>query len=168
MARKVWILGQAELSPDGKLLLLCAGSLAYFCDPSPDQPPEAAFEAGAELTGAAFSQNGQIVLTWGQREVQVWDVATRRPIGQPIYLAVDLQQAILSANGQTVVTISGGQARLWRDAGVPIDAAAAITFWAQVLTGKELDADGKVQALAEPVRQERRQRFEDLIGLAAP
>ena len=76
----------------------------------------AATKAAARITSVAFSPDGETLATAESSDtgsaVLLWDVATGRQIGSPLYGA--MESVAFSPDGKTLVTSSGsGTAQLW-------------------------------------------------------
>jgi WD40 repeat protein len=65
-------------------------------------------------TALAFSPDGKLFATGGERGMQVWETATHRPAGPPLVGAGFVQSAAVSPDGQTVVTGGQGGVALWQ------------------------------------------------------
>ena len=111
-------------SPDGKIIL--TGGRGWQLWDSASGLPLARAINGTVMA-AAFSPDGKTFLTgasfWGKDkqwgEVQLWDTATRQPIGKPLPHQGIINSVAFSPDGQTIGTGIGfkdpdkGEARLW-------------------------------------------------------
>ncbi len=71
----------------------------------------------------AFSPDGKTLLAAGyDGQVRRWDVASGRPLGQPVELGIPIFAMALSPDGKTILTGSEDKtARLWdADTGRPV------------------------------------------------
>lgn len=83
----------------------------------------------APLKSAAFSRDGQHILTLAQDETaRLWD-AQGRPIAELTTAADELSDARLSPDNQHVVTTDGDDARVWDLAGQPVAVLRGHTGW---------------------------------------
>lgn len=68
-------------------------------------------QVNLEILGAAFSADGQRLVTWSLSEVRVWDVATGEPVGPAVAPQADAWEAALSADGSMILVAEGLVAR---------------------------------------------------------
>src|SRR5262249_57056035 len=118
----------------------------------------------------AFSADGRTVLTGSaDNTARVWDVATRKPLGPPLGHRGTVQTVAFGPDGKTILTgTASTTARLWRIEG-PLEAdVGRVSLWAQVVTGKELDARGALREIDARTWSQRRQRLEELGGPPVP
>jgi WD40 repeat protein len=171
-------------SPDGKTALLCGGNTAQCWNVADWQPLGAPLPQLAPVIAGAISADGRRVLTWGGYAVQVWDAETSRPLGLSLTSMSDggdgagvpggrqlrpiVPRALFSPDGTRVLTVQGADVRLWPAPTAVIDSGAGINLWVQLVTRMELDPGGKAQELSPVTWVDRRQRFEQLVGLSAP
>jgi WD40 repeat protein/tRNA A-37 threonylcarbamoyl transferase component Bud32 len=114
----------------------------------------------------AFAANGRNVLTGSHdRTARLWDVQTGKPLGPPLRHDELVEVVACCRDGQTVLT--GGldsTARLWRIPAPVAGGQERIRLWLEVLSGKELQADGAVRVLSAEQWQQRQQRLQALGG----
>ena len=67
----------------------------------------------AEVTAAAFSDDGRRVVTASSESVRTWDATNGKLSGEPMKHDETVACAELSSDGQRVVTASGNNVRLW-------------------------------------------------------
>jgi WD40 repeat protein/tetratricopeptide (TPR) repeat protein/serine/threonine protein kinase len=66
---------------------------------------------------AAFSPDGKILLTAANQQVQLWNAATGKPIGEPLtHTSYIANFVVFSPDSQTVLTASQQEVRLWNTA----------------------------------------------------
>jgi hypothetical protein len=122
----------------------------------------------------AFSPDGKTVLTAGYDDVvQLWDVATGRPIGSPWMHPIFGRFVSFSPDGQYALTMTGGDegrniARLWKIPAPVEGDAERIALWVQALTGMELDSGGAARALDAAAWQARVRDLQQLGGPPIP
>ncbi len=91
------------------------------------RPAQVWFHDGT-VSQAAFSFNGQRMLTVSDKTVQVWEVASGKPAGSPLQHKTTVTQALFSQDGETVVTHQYADAA-FDDVGNPAGALGEILFW---------------------------------------
>jgi WD40 repeat protein len=163
-------------SPDGKHVLTgCQDNLARLWDPDTRKIVRTFAHHGWVLS-AVFSPDGRLVLTGSlDGTARLWDRATGLPVGPPVrhdkaaFLGLELNwvpAVAFSPDGRTLVT--GGTDKKARFRAVPRRLEGPqeqIMVWVEVVTGMKLDGD-VVDFLNANQWQERRQRLEELGGLA--
>jgi eukaryotic-like serine/threonine-protein kinase len=115
----VWLLpelanpGRAA-SPDGRrLLAVDDAGLARVWDTDRHVPLSPLHEAGS-VRFAAFGPDGRLVLTADSNHaVRVWDAETGRAVTPALAVGRPLENAVLTADGSRVITLTEGRARLW-------------------------------------------------------
>jgi WD40 repeat protein/serine/threonine protein kinase len=107
------------------------------------------FSHGGAVRTAAFSPDGKTILTWGNDlVVRLWDVATGRPIGQPLEHPSRVCGAAFRPDGKAVLTVvRDGTARLWdartgRSIGQPMTLAEGVYCMAYSPDGKTILTGG--------------------------
>jgi WD40 repeat protein len=167
-------------SPDGQTVLVCGARSARLWSVAGRRPVGEPLRHPAPLTAGAFSGGGRLVVTWGGSAVQVWEAATGKPLGLPLagtsaaprpgrpYAPPppSVPGAVLSTDGTMILTTDGPEVRLWTTPDTEVDWAEGVNLWAQLLTGKEVGPDGKFPALSGADWEQRRRRFERLVGIA--
>ncbi len=95
------------------------------------QPGRAVLTQGGPSTWAVFSPGRGTILATAGRSVQLWNVATRSPIGSPMTVPGRASRVAFSPAGAVLATADGdGTARLWdvatrRQIGAPLMASTA-------------------------------------------
>jgi eukaryotic-like serine/threonine-protein kinase len=149
--------------PDGRTVLTgCEDGTAQLWDLAARTPLGPPFEHPAQVRTVAFSPDGKTVLTGcDDGMARLWDVATRKRIGMPLRHAGKVLTVAFSPDGARVAT--GGEdraARVWK-LPAPVEGdAEAVVLESQVLTGLELDDDGRTRVLSADGWRVRRQRLE--------
>jgi serine/threonine protein kinase/WD40 repeat protein len=119
---------QAALSPDGRIVLTARGTTARLWKAATGEPfgpplphPDWTVPVGipAGIVAAAFSPDGRFLVTagWklGRCEVQLWEVATAKPLGKPLSCpraAVGIARVVFSPDGNLVAMPVRGE--IWR------------------------------------------------------
>ncbi|HXT51634.1 MAG TPA: WD40 repeat domain-containing protein, partial [Thermoanaerobaculia bacterium] len=103
----------ASFSPDGRRVLTVAGTVAKLWDVASGKP-HAALRHDGDITSAAFTTDGQAVVTASRDgTARVWDVESRRQRFVAKHPEA-VEDARLVADGTLLATLSGGRSRLWR------------------------------------------------------
>jgi WD40 repeat protein len=123
-----WVIG-AAVSPDGKRLLthsddntariwdLAAGRLVF--------PPLAHID---QVGSAAFSLDGERVVTTSDVLAQLWDARTARPLGAPFADSRLMRNAAFSPDGASLVTVGDNEVVAWD---VALD-ASSLDDWQRI------------------------------------
>jgi dipeptidyl aminopeptidase/acylaminoacyl peptidase len=131
---------------------LLLGLEAYRTSPSAEAANsmiaalERARQSGAEMilrgSDSAFSPDGRTLATAGRDGTLVWDVRTRKRLGQPVR---GQRPVAFSSNGRTLATAGDGTVRFWNVSTLePLDQAIYIG----ALTGVAFSPDGLTFATA--------------------
>jgi hypothetical protein len=108
--------------------------------------------------------------------MQVWDVATGRPVGKPLWKnragtgeKNDIRSAVFSPDSRTLlawtaVTPDTSEARQFELPQPVAGDPQRLRLWVEVITARELDAGGEVANLDEKTWQERYLRLQKLGG----
>jgi tetratricopeptide (TPR) repeat protein len=101
------------------------------------------------VTDAAFSPDGQLVLTCGDDgTARLWDVATSKPVATFRH-ENEVMSAHFSRDGRLLLTASkDGTARLWDVVSPAPDDAARLRAWVRARTRKGFDDRGVLQKLS--------------------
>jgi WD40 repeat protein len=176
------VVQQACFTPDGKLVALVTADGVLLWDVA-----TGARRGGplphAHVTALAFVADGALLMTAGDAagsrqgphsyEARLWDVRLGRPIGVPLPLGEAVQHLRFSPDGGTLLTLglrdkTKRMARLWPAPAALAGVPPRVTLWAQVVSGMELDADGRIHVLDAAAWQQRRQKLEALGGPPLP
>jgi WD40 repeat protein len=98
-----------------------------------------------------FSPDGTKVATRSEDNTAwLWDVATAKPLGEPLRHEGSVTAVAFSPDGTKLATASRDTtARLW-DIDVALqESADHLLTWASAITGLEFDASGVVKALSQ-------------------
>jgi WD40 repeat protein len=114
------------ISPDGKTVLIGlfhdGGNVnTQLRDAATGKTLGAPFPLQRELSAGAFSPDGNTLVTGAGNEARVWDVATGKPVGEPLEAPKGhvISTLLFSPDGRMLLLISGAndalgpQARLW-------------------------------------------------------
>ena len=103
-------------TPDGKSILALYMERIFVFRNDSDLELELTLSQGRHVQEVAFTPDGKTLLTanYDDREAQLWDRATGKPIGEPMRHDQGVQTAAFSSDGRLILT--GGwdkTARLW-------------------------------------------------------
>jgi hypothetical protein len=95
----------------------------------------------------------------------VWDVATGKPLGEPLQHKESVRAVSFSPDGTKLVTGSyDNTARLW-DVGGRIDEPVAhVLLWVEVLTGTTMDENGIIRPIWPGQLAKKHEELERLGG----
>jgi hypothetical protein len=105
---------RAAFSPDGRLIAVSSGGMVTFYDTDTGRPNTPALDhRDGTVVTLAFSPDGKVLLTqWmavtttRNYSIRLWDVATRRPLGDPIENRNRYSDSItLKADGRSFVAV---------------------------------------------------------------
>jgi WD40 repeat protein len=158
-------------SLDGKTVLTgSTDKTARLWDTSTTRPLGPPLPHQIFVNAVAFSPDGKSVLTasgaqLGKGEGRLWETATGKPIGLPLPHQSGVGTVAVSPDGKTVLTGSYDKtARLWNVPRTVEGDPERVLLWVQVLTGIELDENGRTRVLDANTWQQRRQQLEKLGG----
>ena len=102
-------------SPDGKNLLICAGTTLHLRDAATGRTFGLPMKHEEPIKTAVFSPDGQRILTGSDdKTARLWNAATGEPIGPPMQHTNPVRSVAFSPDGEILLTDSGGPAaRLW-------------------------------------------------------
>jgi WD40 repeat protein len=90
-------------------------------------------------------------------------------LGPPFLHGKGVRLAAFSPDGKTVITASSDtSARLWQVPPVEPGTIEKVTLSTQVLTGEDLDPDGKERILTAAAWRAARERLEKSVGTSVP
>ncbi len=154
-------------SPDGTYILTGSkDNTAQLWDAATGMPFGPALQHQGAVWAVAFSPDGRTALTasWDMT-ARLWDVATALPIGRPMHHEGAVSAAAFSPDGRFILTGSRDRTgRLWEVPAIIEGSAEQIRFWAEVITGMELDtsANDALRVLHAQAWNERRQGLKEL------
>jgi WD40 repeat protein len=109
--------GQVAFSPDSRqLLVVDINESVWVCEvvTGKTSGPALKHQQKGTVTCAAFSPDGQLILTACDRTVYVWDANTRQLRPPPLLHDAEVRHAAFSPDGQRIVTSSADNtARVW-------------------------------------------------------
>ncbi len=151
-------------TPDGKTLLTGGQGMVRLWDASTGQPLGDHLPAEASIAMVLSSDGRRLLATGGWDSngrvdvAQVWDLASKKPVGNPLAHADRVWSAAFSADGHTIITGSDDKtARLWdaetgEPRGLPMLHDGTVEFVAFSADGRAVltrSSDGKAR-LWEP------------------
>jgi WD40 repeat protein/tetratricopeptide (TPR) repeat protein len=178
--------GPVALSQDGKTLLTSSGgNTARLWHPATGQSLGTTITIKTPIDALALSPDGKTVLiasyddtlwkedliagsprgVFGVRPqrsslIQLWQVATGRPLG-PALTNLDRGRAVkFSPDGRTALVASQAGPTWLCDLSELPDDPERVATWAQVVTGLELDEVGSIRVLDNSTWRQRRERLE--------
>jgi WD40 repeat protein len=154
----------AAFGPNGKAVVAAAGNAVTLWE-SPTIQRQGDSLAQEAAQGAAFDRDGNRLLTWGGQRAQVWEVATRRPVGLPLEHPAPIDSAALSPDGQSALLLGGGQVRVWPVQPRREQRIDGVRLWVELVTEMEVDDQGAFHPLDGGAWEDRRRQFVQLIGL---
>jgi WD40 repeat protein/tetratricopeptide (TPR) repeat protein len=176
----------------GRLLTGSDDQSAQLWDPITGQPVGGALRHQGRVRAVAVSRDGRLLATGSDdHTARLWEALTGRPLDEPLPHPGPVVDVAFSGDGRSLLTRSAatgnavtrrvGDAwetsvglgwnstgRVWGLPGPIDDAPDAVVLWAQVQTGSELDAEGRVCSLEAPAWQERRKRLGEHADPAPP
>jgi WD40 repeat protein/tetratricopeptide (TPR) repeat protein len=127
--------------------------------------PEGAAPPGAwDVSRVAVSPDGATLLTasaasWGSDgQVRFWDAHTGRPLGRP-WTVGPVKSLAFTGDGTSALAATVFQVDRWEVPPPPAGEPARLVLWAEVMTGRYLDATGVGVWLSPQDWNERRQRL---------
>jgi len=140
------------MDPIRKRMVYFAGAMAMLTDLETGLPIGAPMEhlwhgSGDEtsilVTGAAFSGDGAVLVTFNSDELRLWDAATGAPRGGAIMLGESPVGAVLSGDGQRVLVFMENRAEVFDTA-----SGASVSVLAAGVKARDgvLSADGRIAA----------------------
>jgi WD40 repeat protein len=141
---------------DGKTVLTGSNKMVLLWDAATGKPIGEPLAHKDPVTGVAFSPDGKTLLTGAgdpfksyrvleerAGEARLWDLATGKPIGQPLRQPEPVLAVAFSPDGKTIVTAGETSARLW-DAATGQTRAQSLQHWERaVLFAVAYSPDGK-------------------------
>jgi WD40 repeat protein len=163
----------ARFSPDGRRVVTAsADRTARVWDAETGQPVTGPLPHQGEVTVAAFSPDGRAVLTGSaDGTARLWDAATGQPVSPPLRHDAGVLAGDFSPDGRLAVTGTdelenrqGGDVHGWAVPPPVEGGVERLVVWTQVLTGLEVDANGRLLGLGAAEWDRRRRRLEELGG----
>jgi serine/threonine protein kinase/WD40 repeat protein/tetratricopeptide (TPR) repeat protein len=108
--------GVTRFSPDGRVIAAAANLGVRLLDGATLAPlPGGFLPRPDQITDVAFSPDGAFLLVgYMSGSAQLWDVATRKPVGPPAVLIGAIRAVAFTADGKTCVCVAGdGTSRRW-------------------------------------------------------
>jgi WD40 repeat protein/tetratricopeptide (TPR) repeat protein/tRNA A-37 threonylcarbamoyl transferase component Bud32 len=167
----------------GRLLTGSDDQTAQLWDAATGRPVGAALVHRGPVRAVAVSGDGRLLATGGDdRTARLWEAATGQPLDEPLTHSSPVVSVAFGAGGRTLLTRSTPTNTVirrrvgdawetsvgvgWRSTGwvwslpEPVgDGPADVLLWAQVFTGLEMDAEGRMHPLDAAAWRERRGRL---------
>jgi serine/threonine protein kinase/WD40 repeat protein/tetratricopeptide (TPR) repeat protein len=108
--------GVTRFSPDGRMIAAAANLGVRLLNGDNLAPLEAGYLPHPDpITDVAFSPDGALLLTAHETgSAQLWDVATRKPIGPPAVLIGPIRAVTFTSDGKTCLCVAAnGTVRRW-------------------------------------------------------
>jgi WD40 repeat protein/serine/threonine protein kinase/tetratricopeptide (TPR) repeat protein len=162
---------QALFSPNGKTVFTASvDKTGRLWEVESGQPIGLPWQHPAPVLCAAFSPDGKTVVTGcDDTHARLWAAESGMVMGPPLPHPKPVTAVAFSPDGRSVATVCGdGAARIWDTPDPAEGSVRRLVLWAQVETGKELDAQGAVHTLDEADLAERRRQLNELGGPPLP
>jgi WD40 repeat protein/Flp pilus assembly protein TadD len=143
--------GVTRFSPDGRVVAAAANLGVRLLDGNTLAPlPGGYLPHPDPITDVAFSPDGAFLLTAHETgSAQLWEVATRKPVGPPAALVGSIRAVTFTPDGKTCVCVAAdGTVRRW-----PVPAPFAepdlerLTDRVAVLTGQRMDDNQGLESI---------------------
>ena len=161
----------AQFSPDSRLLLVrCADKTVRLRDATTGKPVGPALTHSHNVLAMAFSPDSRTIATAGGTVysalekpltgyVQLWDVATARPLGSPLRHRDGVVVVAFRRDGRALLSGShDGTASLWSIPEPLKGDVAQVKTWAEAWSGLQLDEYGTLVPLEDKAWLERQPR----------
>ncbi len=104
----------AVFTADNRYLLTASDSLVRFWNLESGKIELPALHHRDWVGSISFSPDGQrLVAMCYDKTAQVWDIATRAPLGHPIRQEINMQSARFTPDGRRIMTTGGNKLRMW-------------------------------------------------------
>jgi WD40 repeat protein/tetratricopeptide (TPR) repeat protein len=157
--------GMTRFSPNSRVVAAAANLGVRLLDGDTLAPLKAGYLPHPDtITDVAFSPDGTFLLTAHETgSAQLWDVATRKPVGPPAVLIGAIRAVTFTSNGQTCVCVAGdGTVRRWPvPTPFPEPDLARLADRVALMTGQRMDDN---QGLDSVPADEWRSLRERLVG----
>jgi WD40 repeat protein/serine/threonine protein kinase len=153
-------------SPDGRTVLTgSADRTARLWDAATGTSRGPPLSHSGPVSTVAFSPDGRTVLTGSEdHTARLWDAATGVPIGPPLPHEGRITALAFSPDGTLVLTGSEDRnGRLWGPISLKGD-VERVLLWVEVITAKELDAQGVLRDLDTQTLHQRRVLLAEVGG----
>jgi serine/threonine protein kinase/WD40 repeat protein/tetratricopeptide (TPR) repeat protein len=155
--------GVTRFSPDGRVVAAAANLGVRLLDGQTLAPLPAGYLPHPDpIKDVAFSPNGALLLSAHETgSAQLWDVATRKPIGPPAVLLGAIRAVTFTPDGKTCLCVAGdGTVRRWP---VPVPFAepdlARLADRVALMTGQRMDDNQGMDSIPADEWQTLRMRL---------
>ena len=155
----------AAMSPDVKIILSGHEDQSVRLWDGDGQPRGSLPRQEGPVRAVAVSADGSLLATAAAKTVQLWDMATRRPIGRPLIHPTDVLALAFAPDGQGL--LSGDQSgivRRWPLVAPRNESVPRLKLWVEEQAGMELDGAGNTKLLSEPGRRRGAKRLQSMEG----
>ena len=127
-----------HFSPDGSQIATAAGNTAQIWNARDGQPTTPPIKHGAKLESVRFSPDGtRLITSCLDNTARVWDANSGHALSEP--LNHGSYHAEFSPDGQRVVTVGKGTARIWDVPTVPLPVPDWLPDLAEAVAGQRID-----------------------------
>jgi WD40 repeat protein len=154
-------------TPDSKKLLIsCLDGRCHFWDCATWKPSGSLTLPKGYAQMVAFSPDGQVLLTCtSERLARLWDPTTGQPLGPEMPIQGSKPAgAVFNSRGSHFLIQDDEGPSIYETPTPQTGDVERLVLWAQVLTGLELDAEGRMLVLTRDQWESRRVRLEQMGG----
>jgi WD40 repeat protein len=156
-----------DFAPDGKKLLTATmdGRCQLWDPATGKQTGQLTLPKGYAQT-LAFAPDGKVLLVCtSERTARLWDVETGQPLGPELpFKGSAPPHAVFNKQGSHFLIQDEEAIGVYPTPAPVQEKVERLVLWTQVLTGLELDAEGRVRVMTATEWHERRHRLQDLGG----